>query len=50
MKNKSYLGPKICDINPEEYKKLNNLDCFKESSKKWAPFNCPYPFIILKAI
>ena len=29
----SYLGPKIWDIVPEEYKTLNNLNSFKESVK-----------------
>ena len=38
----SYLGPKIRDIVPEEYKTLNSLSSFKESIKNWIPLNCPY--------
>ena len=37
----SYLGPKIWDIVPEEYKALNSLNSFKESIKNWVPLNCP---------
>ena len=37
----SYLGPKIWDIVPEEYKTLNSLNGFKESVKNWIPLNCP---------
>ena len=37
----SYLGPKIWDIVPEEYKTLNSLNSFKESIKNWIPLNCP---------
>ena len=36
-----YLGPKIWDIAPEEYKTLNSLNSFKESIKNWVPLNCP---------
>ena len=37
----SYLGPKIWDIVPKEYKTLNSLNSFKESIKNWVPLNCP---------
>ena len=37
----SYLGPKIWEIVPEEYKALNSLNSFKESIKNWVPLNCP---------
>ena len=37
----SYLGPKIWDIVPEEYKTLNSLNSFEESIKNWVPLNCP---------
>ena len=40
-KSVSYLGPKIWDIVPEEYKTLNSLNSFKESIKNWVPLNCP---------
>ena len=39
--NVSYLGTKIWNIVPEEYKTLNSLSSFKESIKKWVPLNCP---------
>ena len=38
----SYLGPKIWDIVPEEYKALNSLNGFKESKKNWVPLYCPW--------
>ena len=41
MESVSYLGPKIWDIVPEEYKTLNSLNSFKESIKNWVPLNCP---------
>ena len=37
----SYLGPKIWNIVPEEYKILNSLNSFKESIKNWVSLNCP---------
>ena len=37
----SYLGPKIWEIVPEEYKTFNSLNSFKESIKNWVPLNCP---------
>ena len=36
----SYLGLKIWDIVPEEYKTLNSLNSFKESIKNWIPLRC----------
>ena len=36
----SYLGLKIWDIVPEEYKTLNSLNSFKESIKNWIPPRC----------
>ena len=38
----SYLGPKIWDIVPDEFKNKNTLKSFKESIKMWLPTNCPY--------
>ena len=35
----SHILTNICDIIPEEYKKLNNLNRVKESIKKWVPHN-----------
>ena len=35
----SYLGPRIWDVVPEKYKKLNNLNSFKKSVKQWVPLN-----------
>ena len=37
----SYLGPKIWDILPDDYKTIQNLDTFKIKIKKWKPENCP---------
>ena len=34
----------LWDNIPEEYKKLNNLDSFKESIKKWVPLDFTYRF------
>ena len=36
----SYLGPKIWDILPDDYKTRQNLDTFKIEIKKWKPENC----------
>ena len=35
----SYLGPKIWDIFPEEFKNSKSLSSFKESIKMWVPTN-----------
>ena len=37
----SYLGPRIRDIVPEEFKHKKSLNSFKESIKIWVPTNCP---------
>ena len=37
----SYLGPKIWDIIPEEFKKKESLNSFKEAIKTWKPNDCP---------
>ena len=37
----TYLGPKIWDIVPEEFKQKRSLNSFKESIRKWVPVNCP---------
>ena len=37
----SYLGPKIWDILPDDYKTIQNLDTFKIKIKKWKLENCP---------
>ena len=41
----SYLGPKIWEIVPEEYKALNSLNSFKESIKNWVPLIVPADFV-----
>ena len=38
--NISYLGQKIWDILPTDYKSIGNLDIFKIKIKKWKPENC----------
>ena len=37
----SYLGPRIWDIVPEEFKHKKSLNSFKESIKMWVATNCP---------
>ena len=37
----SYLGPKIWDIIPDEFKKKESLNSFKEAIKTWKPNDCP---------
>ena len=37
----SFLGPKIWDLVPLEFKQLENLEAFKLKIKKWIPFECP---------
>ena len=41
----SYLGTKIWDIVPEEYKTLNSLNSFKESIKIRYPLTVPADFV-----
>ena len=40
----SYLGPKIWDILPNDYKTIDNLisNTFNTKMKKRKPENCPY--------
>ena len=38
----SYLGPKLWDIVPKEFKHKKSLNSFKESIKMWVLINCPY--------
>ena len=38
----SYLGPKIWDIVPKEFKYKKSLNSFNESIKMWVLINCPY--------
>ena len=40
----SYLGPKIWDIVPEEFKHKKSPNSFKKSIKLWVPTNCPCRF------
>ena len=37
----SFLGPKIWNIVPNEFKKETSLHAFKKLTKKWQPENCP---------
>ena len=37
----SYLGPKIWDMLPDDYKTIQNMDTFKIKIKNWKPENCP---------
>ena len=44
----SFLGPKIWNIVPNEFKKETSLDAFKKLIKKWQPENCPCKLCICK--
>ena len=37
----SFLGPKICNILPDEIKQQTSLNSFKKSVKKCKPQDCP---------
>ena len=37
----SYLGPKLCNLVPNEYKTIESLEYFKAKIKTWVPENCP---------
>ena len=37
----SFLGPKIWNILPNEFKKETSLDVFKKLIKNWQPKTCP---------
>ena len=37
----SFLGPKIWDLVPVEFKQSESLDSFKLKINKWLPFECP---------
>ena len=43
----SYLGPKMWDILPDDYKTIQNLDTFKIKIKKRKPENCPCSLCII---
>ena len=38
----SFLGPKIWDMLPDDYKGIENLNTFKNKIRTWTPGNCPY--------
>jgi len=38
----SYLGPKIWELVPEEFRQLDDLKEFKEKIKYWKPTSYPY--------
>ena len=37
----SYLGPKLLNLVPNEYKTIESLEAFKVKIKTWVPENCP---------
>ena len=37
----SFLGPKIWDLLPENFKNIDSLENFKILNNKWKPKNCP---------
>ena len=42
----SFLGPKIWDLFPSEFKQIESLNGFEKSMRKWTPTNCPCRFRI----
>ena len=40
-KSVSFLGSKIWDMQPDDYKDIDNLNTFKNKIKQWKPENCP---------
>ena len=40
-KSVSFLGSKIWDMLPGDYKDIDNINTFKNNSKKWKPKNSP---------
>ena len=37
----SYLGPRLWNILPDEYKKTQSVKDFKAKIRTWVPENCP---------
>ena len=37
----SFLGPKIWDLAPVEFRQSDSLDSFKLKTKNWVSFECP---------
>ena len=40
-----YLGPKIWDMLPDDYKTIQNLDTFKIKVEKWKTENCSRRYV-----
>ena len=41
IETSSYLGPKLRNPNPNEYKTIESVACFKAKVKTWVPENFP---------
>ena len=41
IETSSYLGPKLWNLVPNEYKTIESLEDLKAKIKTWAPENCP---------
>ena len=39
--SRSFLGPKIWELEPEDAKQSKSLEVFKNKIKKWVPSRCP---------
>ena len=37
----SYLGPKLWNILPNEFREIDDINTFKTKIKNWVPQNCP---------
>ena len=36
-----FLGPKILEALPNDFKRMESVNCFKTAIKKWKPEQCP---------
>ena len=36
-----FVGPKICKILPDNFKKMEIVESFKRTTKTWKPETCP---------
>ena len=40
LESLSYLGTRLCNILPDEYKKIQSVKNFKAKIRSWVPVNC----------
>ena len=41
----SYFGPRLWNILPDEYKKMQSVKEFKDKISSWVPENCPCHYV-----